>query len=310
MSDAIIPFVTAAPPIGGPALHALLAGAIDYAGLFPPAALDLPAAVANYLQYRESGDAWALGKFVIPATSLEVLGSILASRGPFGEPVAASVLLGAQVASDLQRVRAFGASPAGRLVNIQSVEWKATAGDLEQVLSETTGRWACYVELPVSEDLDGAFAELSRKGARAKVRTGGIHQAAFPPADMLSRFLSVAARSKVPFKATAGLHHALGGHYPLTYEPAAPTGTMYGYLNVMLAALILWDHGGALSPSVDAALRESSPAAFSWRPDALYWRDQRFDIARLSAFRRRMFHGFGSCSFREPLDDPTLLNAR
>jgi hypothetical protein len=53
-----------------PALRALLAGLIDYAGLFPPAALSMAEAVANYAGYRGGPDAWALGRFVVPAARL------------------------------------------------------------------------------------------------------------------------------------------------------------------------------------------------------------------------------------------------
>src|SRR5918992_5439299 len=51
-------------------VRALIAGAIDYAGLFPPAALSMEDAVRNYATYRESEDAWALGRFVVPAARL------------------------------------------------------------------------------------------------------------------------------------------------------------------------------------------------------------------------------------------------
>lgn len=47
-------------------LRALLANLIDYAGLFPPAALSMQDAVRNYARYRESEYAWMLGKFVVP----------------------------------------------------------------------------------------------------------------------------------------------------------------------------------------------------------------------------------------------------
>jgi hypothetical protein len=47
-------------------LHALLEGLIDYAGLFPPAALSMQDAVRNYARYREGEYAFALGKFVVP----------------------------------------------------------------------------------------------------------------------------------------------------------------------------------------------------------------------------------------------------
>lgn len=47
-------------------LHALLEGLIDYAGLFPPAALSMQDAVRNYARYRDGEYAFALGRFVVP----------------------------------------------------------------------------------------------------------------------------------------------------------------------------------------------------------------------------------------------------
>ena len=52
----------------------LLAHAIDYAGLFPPAGLAMDAAVRNYEAYREGPDSWALGRFVAPLASAETTG--------------------------------------------------------------------------------------------------------------------------------------------------------------------------------------------------------------------------------------------
>lgn len=54
-------------------LRALLEHLIDYAGLFPPAALTMQDAVRNYARYRDGEYAWALGKFVVPqARAVEV----------------------------------------------------------------------------------------------------------------------------------------------------------------------------------------------------------------------------------------------
>ena len=47
-------------------LYVLLERLIDYAGLFPPAALSMQDAVRNYARYRDGEYAWALGKFVVP----------------------------------------------------------------------------------------------------------------------------------------------------------------------------------------------------------------------------------------------------
>ena len=47
-------------------LRVLLEHLIDYAGLFPPAALSMQDAVRNYARYRDGEHAWILGKFVVP----------------------------------------------------------------------------------------------------------------------------------------------------------------------------------------------------------------------------------------------------
>ena len=50
--------------------RAFLADLIDYAGLFPPADLDLAPAVRNFAAYRGGADAWMLGRFIVPAGRL------------------------------------------------------------------------------------------------------------------------------------------------------------------------------------------------------------------------------------------------
>lgn len=47
-------------------LRVLLEHLIDYAGLFPPAALSMQDAVRNYARYRDGEYAWALGRFIVP----------------------------------------------------------------------------------------------------------------------------------------------------------------------------------------------------------------------------------------------------
>lgn len=51
-------------------LRTLLAEVIDYAGLFPPAKLDLDQAIRNYARYLSEPEAWMLGRFVCPASRL------------------------------------------------------------------------------------------------------------------------------------------------------------------------------------------------------------------------------------------------
>ena len=55
------------------AIDSLLAGLIDYAGLYPPASLDMRAAVRNYLSYLRSRHATALGRFIVDLNRIDEL---------------------------------------------------------------------------------------------------------------------------------------------------------------------------------------------------------------------------------------------
>ncbi len=60
-------------PLPRPALRALLAHIIDYAGAFPPASLTCAEAFQNYRSYRRSSDGWLLGRFIITVRDLDTL---------------------------------------------------------------------------------------------------------------------------------------------------------------------------------------------------------------------------------------------
>src|SRR5262245_1281156 len=106
-------------------LRALLSDAVDYAGLFPPARLDMRAAVANFGRYLHGSDAWALGRFVLPATRLMEFRDARRSRGfdPGSEtaPWRVSALLGGDVESDLAAIANFSRDHSS-LGTIDSVE--------------------------------------------------------------------------------------------------------------------------------------------------------------------------------------------
>src|SRR6185503_18851805 len=90
-------------PMPHAALRTLLAGSIDYAGLFPPAGLDMATSVRQYADYRSHPDAWALGRFVVPAARLAELEREAAPLAPTApaDPWRLSALLGSDVAGDL-----------------------------------------------------------------------------------------------------------------------------------------------------------------------------------------------------------------
>lgn len=290
------------PSATAASLHALVTRLVDYAGLFPPAALDMPAAVAAYASDLASEERWMLGRFVAPAARLAELGA--ASDGciaPGVGPWRVAALLGPALDADVARVRAFNAGHAGRLV-VDVVEAKAgTAAMVGQAANAVGDLATLYVELPIDAEPRPLLEAVREARARAKVRTGGVTREAFPPSAQLARFIVRCAALGVPFKATAGLHHPLRAEHRLTYAADAPTGTMSGFLNVFAAGAFAF--AGMQEADVVRLLEERDARALDFRDDRLHWRGHDLPIAALRDARDSFAISFGSCSFREPVDD-------
>lgn len=287
------------------ATHALLAGAIDYAGLFPPAQLGMADAVRNYAEYRRGADAWALGRFVVPANRLDMLVRTLdAEPDERGGPWPLAVLAGPHLAQDLERVASLDPSR----FRAESLEIRAASeAEIAEIAALAGGRFDTYVELPLDGDLPALVRQLRARGLRAKMRTGGVTADAIPDAEAVARFLAECTAAGVPFKATAGLHHPRRGAYRLTYEINAATAPMHGYLNVFVAAALL--RAGASREDAVRVLLETDPEALRVEETAVIWRGRRVDGAALAALRREGMTAFGSCSFREPLDELAEVRA-
>lgn len=308
MSDGIAQ--DARPPLlARHALRALLAGAIDYAGLFPPASLALSTVVSNYRTYRASPDAWALGRLVIPAARLEELGALAGEAWggePGGSPWRISALVGAEPARDASRIKAFNVAHAPRAV-VDSVESKALTVEQVQSLAGHFDAIEHFVELPLGETLPELVAAVRDIHARAKMRTGGVTADAFPSPRDVACFLRACADVGLAFKATAGLHHPLRGDYRLTYAPDGPRGTMFGYFNVFLAATQARD--GATIDRLVATLEGGEGVQPTIDDAEIRWAGGSVSVAALVATRRDFALAFGSCSFREPLDDLGTFDA-
>lgn len=285
-------------------LRALLHEGIDYAGLFPPAELPMGEAVANYGAYRAGAEAWALGRFVLPAARFAEFAVAAEAVEGGRAPWPLSVLVGLDaglgpVLNDFNR--RFGARWC-----VDCVEGRAeTAAGVEAHGAYVRAGFATFVEIAPDAAVDALAEAIGAVGAAAKIRTGGVTATAFPPAVAVLRFLRACQRAGIAFKATAGLHHALLGDYRLTYRPDSPTGTMFGYLNVMVAAALVVS--GAGDQDVLDALTAGRSADFKASDAAVSVGGHAVGIGELKAARSRFMKGFGSCSFREPLDEAAEL---
>ncbi|HEY3733944.1 MAG TPA: hypothetical protein VGL63_08515 [Streptosporangiaceae bacterium] len=263
------------------AVPSLLAGLVDDAGLFPPEELKMPAAVARHRRDEAVGSPVLSGRFVCPAARLAELLAELAPAEGLRLALVTPLEAGALHAS-LDRIR------GDSRVTLAGVE-----GPLGEIaaLAEVPDGVPCYAEIPVTGAWQGPLGDIAAAGRAAKARCGGLRAELFPTAAQLGEFVHACAQANVPFKATAGLHHAL----PYTDER---TGFgHHGFLNLLLAACRAAD--GAAAGDVAAVLRVTDAAALvaevaGTPPD-------------LAARARALFTGYGSCSTSEPAEDLRTL---
>jgi hypothetical protein len=228
---------------------------IDHAALFPPASMSLPEALAEDRRARRSVHADVLNRFVVPAAKLGEL--------PEKRPALSVVLAGpqdAELVAGAEGVEAVelvlgGARPG-------SAELIGTYHALEPLGVET------YFELVLDrgwrDSVPAAVGAITAVGGRVKLRCGGP---ATPSVEQLALVIACCREAGVPFKATAGLHHAVR------------RGEEHGFLNVLAATT-------APPGRVEAVLAEEDPAELD-----------------VSGADRSLFVSFGSCSWREPVDD-------
>jgi hypothetical protein len=277
--------------VSGDARRALLGRLIDHAALFPPASMDMPAALAADREARASEHAWMLDRFICPASRLGEL--------PADAPRLSVVLDGGE--GDLEAVAA--AQQQGRAVELvedrlPDPTWVPDTQAL--VRSKLGGDVQAYWELSPGRGLAGAVAAVREAGAGAKIRCGGVTAEAFPSVEAVAAFVAACRDAGVRFKATAGLHH------PVRHVDAATGFHMHGFLN-LLAAAVFAHAEGLGKEELAALLSEEDPTAFEVDADGLAIHGHRADAAAIAAARAELFAAYGSCSFAEPVQDLTDL---
>jgi hypothetical protein len=257
-----------------------------------------------------------LGRFILPVSRLAELETLLAdvfSENTIASPQSLSAILSENWELELKQIQAFnhkneiaiGQSPR---YAIASVEFQPLPPEeISRAIPHLPTEIESFFEIPLSENLETYLSVLQGTKASAKIRTGGLTVEAFPSVDRLCRFMFASAGVRVPFKATAGLHHLLPGKYPVSYEPNSIVATMQGFINVaLLAALVYWQK--ITQQEALAVFQESSIASFHFQDDRIVWNDRQLTISEIEESRQLFYRSFGSCSFQEPLDELGSLN--
>jgi len=313
-----------------PIAQALFEGIIDYAGLFPPAALAMEEAFSRYLFHRQSDDSWMLARFVCPAGRLAELEELLTDSAA-GESKVEIAVLGRGGATldefvkateeDAALIRAFLVRQEGRATtDVFEVRLPGAGGAavaVEKAWRSLTNNGSTsmtpYFEVSLLGDwrprLPAAAAAI-RDATRIaggdhrlglKIRCGGLEAAAIPEPMAVAAAIATCRATGVPLKATQGLHH------PFRHSDETLGAVVHGFLNLFTASVMAHAHDLPVRRLTEI-IADTDPQSFVVEADRLAWRDLEASAAEVAAARSGVLTTFGSCSFTEPRDDLQALD--
>jgi hypothetical protein len=265
----------------------LLAGLVDDAALFPPGNAPMPVALAEHARYRGAPWSAAIGPFLCPASRIDELVALLPAdqdiRVALVNDVTDAAALHARSAALRMTALAWLETPHDRL----GEDPDAVAGGSDRM----AGAPFAYLEVPRT-GFDAALDLVgdTRSFQAAKYRTGGVTPEAFPTERELAAFLVACAERDVPFKLTAGLHHAVRSTTDEGFE-------QHGLLNVLVATRVAQTGGSVDDVAVPLALRSADP---------LVGFVQHWDADTCTGVRAT-FRSFGCCGVTDPLGDLAAL---
>jgi hypothetical protein len=298
-----------------PSVKAFTEKLIDYAGLFPPASLDLKTAFDNYLRYRDDEYNNILSKFIIPAGRLNELEEIIKNFEEPPEGIELSILgtFPAAIKNDISAIRKFNEETSG-IFRINTFEMKIpllgsrdNITDFLDQVSELFDKnemknYNIFYECPLNKrELDLitdqlAYHEHVETLDSVKIRTGGTEASAFPSPEEVALAIRICRDKELQLKATAGLHH------PARHFNEEVNTKMHGFLNIFSAAIFA--HSLKLNEAdLLEIISDEEFENFEFESDALRYKTYKADLKAIESARNNFIISFGSCSFTEPIED-------
>ena len=291
---------------------AFLHGLIDYAGLFPPESRDMPGAIEGFLEARMLRPD-IVKRFIVPDKQLEELAGHLASvdepwplavtitapDGDWSRGLADDVVSMRVVRDAMSPVAVFDAAEA-RIPN-EVARDPAVAAILSSARTSLSDLFdMVFFEVPTTEDWQQltppTLRAIAEARGAAKIRCGGATVADFPSPEQIAVFIAGCQSLKIPFKATAGLHH------PIRHWDPDPGVMRHGFLNIVGAG-VLASSGVSDLDVLTEIVAEDDIAAFELGDARFRWRGYLADQGEVVQARSTFMIGYGSCSFTEPVAD-------
>ncbi|MEE6166779.1 MULTISPECIES: hypothetical protein [unclassified Mycolicibacterium] len=262
-------------------------GILCDAAFFPPGSAPAEVAVRSHFAHRQSPQRRYLGPFVAPASSAISVAdlSAKASTDPLELTLTFSGDFDALANTILLTNRLEGIRITA--VDVAIPDHMGVSEALSALSPAIPKSIQTFVEVPRDHRRETMIAALAGNGMSAKLRTGGTIKDAYPSESELAQTIYLAATSNLPFKATAGLHHAVRN------TDIATGFEQHGFLNMMSAVGAAID--GAGPADLVRILRCRDEEAMSEAISAL--------TPQQAAGIRHHFLSFGTCSILEPLQD-------
>ncbi len=315
---------------------------IDYAGLFPPAQLDLETAITNYATYRTSEDAWMLGRFICPASRLKELrqyrDNLFSGEAPFDFSVLGSGgrdagQFLARLEKDLDEIKNFLAEHDGN-VTAEVLEVRLPETFLQTATAVTVADFLKEIALLVEKSAlpgialfyEAAFPEKWEKVISAVVAGIAEHHHAMSDAVQFATYRSagfklrcggtephmyptpeqVAGVIELCHGHQVAMKATAGLHHPVRHFNKAAGVKMHGFLNVFGAAILTAAHDLGRREILEI-VSDEDPGSFLFTRRAFAWQGLRASTEDIHRARQTRAISFGSCSFDEPREDLVAL---
>jgi hypothetical protein len=316
----------------GEALELLLERLFDYAGMFPPAALEIEKALIESAGFPRSlrRPAMVAANIVVVCDLLVKLESPLLKASGFvpghpfevaslGAPFKCAEGPGDRNRHEMRTIREINAGTGESGVRVGSYEvkiegnassWSDRLRDDLTELQQTLEDQKLNICIEPDFSLAGWDSDLqmlttllgemnrSKRTSRMLLKVRGSGPTAVDNSK-LARIVKEVTRANLGLKATAGLHHPV--------IEAERYGNRLGFLNLSVALAIGRAHGSAIDVTqIEECLETTSSSDFSFE-DGVRWRGFEVPLSRLREIKSEYPFSIGSCSISEPDEDIARL---
>ncbi len=315
-------------------LESFVKNILDYAGMFPPARLDLAEAFYNYVKYKNGKYNWIVSKFICPARKLTELGNLIETKYKDEADISISVLgscgsdeddFRSNFETDLKLWKGFNIKCG---VKVKTNFYETRLPD-DLILKQNYKETSRFIDLFTSEIIDNIkqpvyffteclMGEDWKKDIRSlvnaielhneksnncgfKLRTGGIEPFSFPSPGQIALSIRECLDRKTTLKFTAGLHH------PIRHYDSNIRTMMHGFINVFASGILAMRHNIS-DRNIREILDDENRDNFIFSETGFSWKDWTAGIKDIEFARKNLVTSYGSCSIDEPVDDLKSLN--